>query len=226
MIEQLLKETEEQIKTSPVKDKFVGDIIVTPDCLGDFLSIVESYISDFMIISGRSVYKDKLNQSIANDKLTLHSQPLSDRLAENYFVTGDGYVCDNSTIIDKGVLKTLLLGIYGANKTGGKRSVNGGGAHIVEPGDKSLKDIISSTNRGVLLSRFSGGYPSDNGDFSGVAKNSYYIENGAIKHPVIETMISGNISDMFLNINNISNENINFGDRILPWIAFNGITIS
>ena len=56
--------------------------------------------------------------------------------------------------------------------------------------------------------------------------NSYYIENGEIKYPVIETMISGNISNMFLNINNISNENINFGDRILPWISFNGITIS
>ena len=39
-------------------------------------------------------------------------------------------------------------------------------------------------------------------------------------------MISGNIGEMFLNIDNISNENINFGDRILPWISFNGITIS
>ena len=76
------------------------------------------------------------------------------------------------------------------------------------------------------MCRFSGGMPSDNGDFSGVAKNSYYIENGKIKHPVIETMISGNISKMFLDINNISTENINFGDRILPWISFNGITIS
>ena len=57
MIEQLLKETEGQVKTFPIQDKFVGDIIITPDCLGDFLSMVESYISDFMIISGRSVYK-------------------------------------------------------------------------------------------------------------------------------------------------------------------------
>ena len=36
MIEQLLKETEEQIKTFPIKDKFIGDIIVTPDCIGGF----------------------------------------------------------------------------------------------------------------------------------------------------------------------------------------------
>ena len=168
----------------------------------------------------------KERKSIANNKLTLHSQPLSDRLAENYFVTGDGYVCDNSTIIDKGVLKTLLLGIYGSNKTGKERAVNGGGAHIVESGDKSLKDIISSTDKGILLSRFSGGSPSDNGDFSGVAKNSYYIENGEIKHPISETMVSGNICKMLHNIKDISKETINFGYCIYPWIQCSGITIS
>ena len=226
MIESLLKETEEQVKTKAVPNKFIGDIIITPDCLGDFLSIVESYISDYMIISGRSVFKDKLNQSIANSKLTVHSHPLSDQLDFNYFITGDGYVCKNSTIIDKGILKTLLLGIYGSNKTGKKRAVNEGGAHIVESGDKSLKDIISSIDKGVLLSRFSGGTPSDSGDFSGVAKNSYYIENGKIKYPISETMISGNICQMLHDIQNISKETVNFGSDIYPWIQCSGLTIS
>ena len=54
--------------------------------------MIEGHISDFMIISGRSMYKDKLNQSIANKKLTLHSHPLSEKLDYNYFVTADGYV--------------------------------------------------------------------------------------------------------------------------------------
>jgi len=226
MIEQLLKETEEQIKTFPVENKFIGDIIVTPDCIGGFLSMIESHISDFMIISGRSMYKDKLNQSIASDKLTLHSHPISEKLDYNYFTTGDDYVCKNSTIIDKGVLKTLLLGIYGSNKTGENRSVNNGGAHIVESGDKALNDIISGVDKGVLLSRFSGGSPSDNGDFSGVAKNSYYIENGKIKYPISETMISGNIFQMLNNIKDISKETINDGSSIYPWIQFSGLTIS
>ena len=226
MLEQLLKETEEQIKTFPIKDKFVGDIIVTPDCIGDFLSMVESHLSDFMIISGRSMYKNKLNKSIASNKLTLHSHPKSEKLAYNYFTTGDGYACENSTIIEKGVLKTLLLGIYGSNKTQQARSVNNGGAHIVEPGNKALSDIIAETNKGVLLSRFSGGSPSDNGDFSGVAKNSYYIENGEVKYPISETMISGNIFEMLNDIKEISKETINDGSSIYPWIQFSGLTIS
>ena len=226
MVEQLLKETEEQIRTSALEEKFIGDVIITPDCLGGFLSMVESHLSDFMVISGRSVYKNKLNKIIANDKLTLHSHPLSEKLDYNYFVTDDGYQCKNSTIIEKGELKTLLLGIYGSNKTGLERSVNDGGAHIVEPGNKSLNDIISQVDKGVLLSRFSGGSPSDNGDFSGVAKNSYYIEKGKIKFPISETMISGNICKMLYDIKNISKETINDGSSIYPWIQFEGLTIS
>ena len=114
----------------------------------------------------------------------------------------------------------------GTNKLNQKRSVNDGGALIVDPGDKTHKEIIKNIEKGILLSRFSGGYPSSNGDFSGVAKNSYYIENGQIKHPVIETMISGNIAQMFMNIRDVSKENINFGDSILPWVSFDGVTIS
>ncbi len=225
-LSELLHQSEEQINTFPIKEKFVGDIIVTPHCLPDFLSFIQGSISDGSIISGTSIYKDKIGSKIASENFNLSSCPLSKDLASGYFVTGDTYKTQNIDIIKNGVLQTHLLSLYGANKTGGKRISNSGGAHIITQGTESLDSMIKNVKKGILLCRFSGGYPNDNGDFSGVAKNSYYIENGEIKYPVIETMISGNISNMFLNINNISNENINFGDKILPWISFNGITIS
>ena len=222
----LLHQTEEQVNTFQIKDKFVGSIIVTPHCLPDFLSFIEGSIGDGSIISGTSIYKDKIGQKVANENFNLSSSPLDKRLASGYFVTSDGYKAENIDIIKNGILKNHILSLYGANKTGGKRVASSGGAHIVSKGSQSLENMIKDIDKGILLCRFSGGSPSDNGDFSGVAKNSYYIENGQIKYPVIETMVSGNISNMFLNINNISSENINFGDRILPWISFNGITIS
>ena len=118
------------------------------------------------------------------------------------------------------------MGIYGANKTGLTRSINDGGAYIVESGSTKLNDIIKSIDQGILLSRFSGGNPSDNGDFSGVAKNSYFVEKGEIKYPISETMISGNICDMMKNIIDISDETVDYGDSIYPWINFDGITVS
>jgi len=124
------------------------------------------------------------------------------------------------------VLKSFVLGLYGANKTGKERAKNSGNIFVVEPGDKSFEEMVKNTKKGILIARFSGGYPNSNGDFSGVAKNSFYIENGEIKHAITETMISGNLYDLFNDIVDISNERVNFGSAILPWIQANGVTIS
>ena len=225
-IDTLLSQSVEQINTKNIKDKFIGQLLVTPDCIGDFLGFITNDISDAKMISGNSLYKNKLNKQITHPKLSLHSFPVSDRIADGYFITSDGYVAENSTILDKGILKTHLLGLYGSKKLGKKRSRNDGGAYIVNSGENSHTEMIKNIDKGILLSRFSGGSPSNNGDFSGVAKNSYYIENGTIKYPISETMVSGNIQDMFENLNEVSSDRVNFGSEILPWISFEGITIS
>ena len=225
-IDTLLRQSIEQLYTQNIKDKFVGQIVVTPDCIGDFLGFITSDISDGKMISGNSLYKEKLNEQITHPKLTFHSCPISEEIDDGYFITSDGYVAENSTIIEKGILKTHLLGIYGANKLGKSRSVNDGGAYIVDAGDKSHAEIIKNIEQGVLLARFSGGSPANNGDFSGVAKNSYYIENGEIMSPLNETMVSGNIREMFENMDEVSSDRIDFGSGILPWISFKGITVS
>ena len=225
-IDTLLRQSTEQIHTQKIKDKFIGNIIVTPDCIGDFLGFVMSDISDGKMISGNSLYKEMLNNQIASSKLSISSCPVSKEISDGYFITNDGYIADNSVIIDKGILKTHLLGLYGSKKLSKKRAVNDGGAYIVSQGDESYEKIIKNTDKGILLCRFSGGSPASNGDFSGVAKNSYYIENGEVKYPISETMISGNISEMMKNIIGISKERVDFGSGILPWISFNGITIS
>ena len=225
-IDTLLKQSVEQLHTQNIKDKFVGNMVVTPDCIGDFLGFITSDISDGKMISGNSLYSEKLNEQITHPKLTFHSRPVSQEIADGYFITSDGYVAENSTIVDKGILKTHLLGIYGAKKLSKNRAVNDGGAYIVDVGNKPHAEMIKNIDQGVLLARFSGGSPANNGDFSGVAKNSYYIKNGEIKHPLTETMVSGNIREMFENLDEISSDRIDFGSGILPWISFKGITDS
>lgn len=96
----------------------------------------------------------------------------------------------------------------------------------VKGGDQSFEDLVKSIDKGLLLCRFSGGYPGGNGEFSGVAKNSYYIENGKIKFPVQEVMVSGNLVEGFKNISGISKERNDDGNRLLPWMKMSGLTIS
>ncbi|MCZ6616907.1 MAG: metallopeptidase TldD-related protein, partial [Gammaproteobacteria bacterium] len=154
----------------------------------------------------------------------VHSRPLD--LAGGYFVTGDGYRTENSTIVCNGILNSHLLNLYGARKTGLERAKTGGGCYVVDPGGQSVDSMIGDVERGVLITRFSGGRPNDKGDFSGVAKNSYYIEGGEVKHPVSETMISGNMAELLHNIVGISRERADFGDSIYPWVRTTGVGIS
>jgi len=225
-IDELLRQSQEQVSTKTLPGKFVGDVVITPDCMTNINGCIESAIGNHALISGTSVFKDKLNHEIADTKFTLRSLPLADDLTGGHFVTGDGYKAENMTVIDKGVLNCFLLNRYGSIKTGQERAVNDGGNYVVEPGDTSFADMISSVEKGILMCRFSGASPSVNGDLSGVAKNSYYIEDGKIQFPLSETMISGNLVSMLMNIKSVSRERVHFGSGILPWMQMGGITIS
>lgn len=226
LLDTLLRQSVEQIYARPLQGKFVGDVVITPQCFMDVLYFLTESISDSALIGETSIYKDKLNAQIANPILTVHSRPVSDEICDGYFVTRDGYAAENSTIIDKGILNTFLLSLYGSRKTGLKRSVNDGEAFVIEPGKTMFDDMVKSVEKGVLLSRFSGGSPADNGDFSGVAKNSYLIENGKIAYPITEAMISGNMADLLMDITNVSAERTDFGFAVLPYVAASGITVS
>lgn len=223
----LLEQSVEQLDTKSIDGKFQGDIIITPDCLGDLVNVyIDTFLRDGSLISGTSILKDKLNEQVASAKLSIHSRPVSEEICSGYHVTWDGFEAENVTVIENGVLKSFMLSQYGANKTKREKAKNTGYCYVVEPGTESFKELVKGVERGILLARFSGGHPSANGDFSGVAKNSYYIENGEIKYPICETMISGNLCEAFKNIKGISKERVDNGSSVLPYICTTGATIS
>ena len=98
-ISNLLNQSEEQVKAFPVKEKFVGQVVVTPHCLSDFISFIDGSISDGAIISGTSIYKNKINDKIASDIFSLSSNPVDDRIDAGYFITSDTYKAKNMDII-------------------------------------------------------------------------------------------------------------------------------
>lgn len=226
-VKTLLKQSVEQLDTKALEGKFQGDIIITPDCLNDLVSVyVDTFLRDGSLISGTSILKDKLNKKVASEVLSIYSKPVSKEISDGYHITSDGFEAENIAIIEKGILRSFMLSQYGAKKTNRERAKNAGECYVIDPGSESFNDIIKGIEKGILLARFSGGQPSSNGDFSGVAKNSYYIEKGEIKYPISETMISGNLYETFNNIKGISKERIDNGSSVLPYICVSGATIS
>lgn len=224
-LRELLGQSSEQIETKAVPEKFVGDLILTPHCLQSFLYNLLGMLSDGPMISGTSLLKDKLGQKITSP-FSVKAEPRGNDFASHEYYNTDGFESENMTIIDQGILKSFRLSLYGSKKTGKERAKSAGTNMYVSGGNDSREDLIKSVKKGILLCRFSGGNPGENGDFSGVAKNSYYVENGKILYPVSETMISGNILDLFSHVEGLSKEQINFGSSRFPWMRAVGATVS
>ncbi|WDV44594.1 metallopeptidase TldD-related protein [Clostridiaceae bacterium M8S5] len=224
-IRTLLDQSVLELESQPLGDKFVGDIIITPDCLLELLRGYEDIaLKDAPIIGQKSKLLNKINKSVASEKLSWYSNPRTVSVGE--CITIDGFEAKDMPIIEKGVLKNFMLTQYGANKSNLSRSNNYGNYHVISPGEKSLSEIIKNVDKGILFCRFSGGHPSSDGSFSGVAKNSFYIENGKIVRPISETMVSGNLFSLFNDIKAISSETVDAGNTSLPWIHSTGTTIS
>ena len=222
-----LEDVQNSIYPETLEGKFEGTVIMTPGCAQDFIWMtLSNYITDGVIINGTSLWLDKVGEQVADEKLTISLKPFDERIVIGERGTGNGFRAEDVTLIDKGVLKTHWLSLYGANKTGRPVVKNTGSDLVVDPGDKTVAELIASVDKGLLMGGFSGGQPGTNGEFSGVAKNSFLIEHGKIKGAVTETMVNGNLGDAFRNIRGISQELKCDGGSVIPYIAVDGIIIS
>lgn len=210
----------------PIGDKFVGTLIATPGYTGEFFhSLVEIALADNPVTSDTGKFCGRIGEPVADPRITLSFAPFSENIRMGERFTDEGYAAADCTPIEKGVLNGYMLSRHGAAKINLPRRANSGGSICVTPGETALSDIIANTERGILMGRYSGTEPDVSGELSGVAKNSFYIENGKIMFPIVETMISANMFDMLKNVRAISRENRKNGSGVLPYIAFDGVTI-
>ena len=223
---QQLEDSIKSLNTRMVDGKFTGKVIVTPTCPDIWHSLFYILLTDGPMIEGTSQWKDALGTVVASPGLTLRTIPTSPQIVGGQRFTPDGFVAKDMDIIRDGVLKSFCLGLYGANKTGKPRAQNTSFNIEVASGSTPLEDMIKGIDRGLLINRFSGASPSPSGEVTGVAKNSFLIENGVVTDAIQETMVSFNLLDVLKNIASISKENVADGDGTLPWCCFDGVTVS
>lgn len=222
-----LADAQAQLDLVSLEGKFEGTILLTPSCLGSFLGdIFYNFVGSSVVLEKTSIWLDKLEQKVADDRLTIGLSPLDPRIVCGQRCTEDGLLSQNYNIIENGILKSFMLPLYVANKTGFAPAKNTSFAVVIEGGETPYSDMIKHIKKGLIVGRFSGGQPGTNGDFSGVAKNSFLVEDGVIKGAVSETMINGNLAELLNSITDISKETVCDGTSVLPCIAFDHVVIS
>lgn len=218
---------EKELDAEPFEGKFTGVAVFAPSALGDIIATaIDNFTGDETIIDNTSPWRNKLGEKVASDSLTVRLIPIDERIIGGERYTAEGYRTRNCDVIKNGVLENFTLSEYAAKKSGEKRCSTLSGCMEVVAGNTPYDELISKIKKGILVCRVSGGSPAGNGDFSGVAKNSFLIENGKITKPVLETMLSGNLADMLLNVTDISKETAEDGSTVYPWVAFDGVTVS
>ena len=222
-LEKDLADVEAQLSTVPMTGKFEGTVVLPPSSLASFLY---SILGNFVILEKTSIWLDKLQQKVADERITLSISPEDPRIVCGPHYTGDGFRGRDYDLIKDGVLQSFMLSLYVANKAGLSPAANSAYSLVMEGGDVAYEDMIKDIKKGIIVGRFSGGQPSTNGDFSGVAKNSFLVEDGQIKGAISETMINGNLAELLNHLVAISKETVADGSTVLPYVAFDGVVIS
>jgi PmbA protein len=206
------------LKPKTIKS-FRGMVILDPDPASIILLYpVISSVNAENVQRRRSAWMNSLGKKVAVEQLNILDDGRLPRGIGSSSFDAEGVARQKTQVITKGTLKSFLYDSFTAHKEKRKSTGNAmresysvlptvfASNFIVEPGKRKLGDLIEEVEEGIIVRRFSGNVRPDSGEFSGIAKQASYIKDGEIKHPIKETMISGNTFEALKNIVEIGSE--------------------
>jgi PmbA protein len=189
------------------------------------------------VLRGKSRLKDKLGERVASSGFTLVDDgTLPGGLGSAAF-DREGLPHRRTPIVGDGVLHAFLYDTKTARRAkrrpsghaqGSARSLPGIGTTniTVMPGDASEDALLQALGDGLFVGRFSGNADGVSGDFSGVAKGSFWVSAGKKRHPVKETLIAGNAIDALkrvIGVGSVLHKNMS---TRCPWVLIDGIDVT
>jgi len=182
-------------------------------------------------------FADRQQTEVASPLLTIvDDATMTNRLGSRPF-DGEGVVTRRNPLIEHGVFQGFLFDSYNARRldaasTGSAwRSVGGlpqigSGNLAIAPGETAPEQIIAEVDDGLYLTTLMGfGINYTTGDFSRGAAG-IWIRNGELAEPVQEINVSGNLLEMFQQIDAIGNDTQWFGATSAPTLRMTRMTVS
>ncbi|CAB4574025.1 MAG: TldD/PmbA family protein [Actinobacteria bacterium] len=189
-------------------------VVLDPFVTAQFLGIISSTLNGESVIKGRSLFKDRVGETVANPLFTLVDDPTNPLAYTATELDGEGLAARRNVLIDGGVLQGFVHNSYSARRAGtastgnavrgGFKGTPGVGclALQVVPGTRSQTELISGIQDGVLVQQVSGLHSGVNpisGDFS-TGASGLLISNGQLGAPVREFTIASTLQRMLLDL--------------------------
>ncbi|MGF1514062.1 MAG: TldD/PmbA family protein [Elainellaceae cyanobacterium] len=164
---------------------------------------VQSALDGKRVIERASPWSDLLGEQVLSDRLTLFQQPGTGPFSCPF--DDEGIPTKEIAFVEDGVLQLFYTDCTIGNRLGSGTTGNGFrpqmGSYptpglfnfIVEPGERSLSDLIRHLDHGIVVDQMLGVDGGISGDFSVNVDLGYRVDKGQIVGRVKNTMVSGNV---------------------------------
>lgn len=165
-------------------------VVFEPTAVGNLVQFIARALNARSADEGRSFFslpggKNKIGQKVVDERVTIVSDPYDPDVAASPFES-DGLPTQRVVWIENGVVKNLDYDRYWAERHDLPPTAAGNSIRM-SGGSATLDDLIASTQRGLLVTRFWYLRPVDQRTilYTGLTRDgTYLIENGKITKPV------------------------------------------
>ena len=165
-------------------------VVFEPTAVGNLVQFIANALNARAADEGRSFFSkpgggNKIGMKVVDERVTITSDPFDPEVAGAPF-TGEGLPTRRSVWIENGVVKNLNYDRYWAQKKGVSPTASGGSLRM-SGGSSTLEEMIASTQRGLLVTRFWYLRPVDQRTilYTGLTRDgTFMIENGKITRAV------------------------------------------
>ena len=189
----------------------------------------------FMGVDGRNVFKgtsplqDKLHTQCFAKAINIQEDPFVDFAPGSLAYDGVGIPTQKRMLIENGVLNLFLYDYDTACMAGKEPTGNSAGlpnCACILPGTVSSDELIKSVKHGIYVKQMLGFGQTNmtNGDFSANLALGFLIEDGKIVGRVKDTMIAGNVFELFKGDVQFSSD-IHPNNR-QPYMLLPGVTLN
>jgi PmbA protein len=193
------------------------DIIFATDMLGDLISAFELVFSAKAAKEGVNPWRKKIGDQVADKGITIIDMPKYENGFNYRTFDAEGFLCNDTTLIENGELKTFYHNSATANHFGVSNNANasrspkgvlgvGGSQKVIQPG----KSQNSSLRDGKFLEIFAlqglhSGADPISGDFS-FGASGFLHEDGEVVQTIKGITVSGNFFKFINQIGDIGSE--------------------
>jgi predicted Zn-dependent protease len=166
--------------------------ILEPTAVGNLVQLIANAMQARSADEGRSFFSkqgggNKIGLKVVDERVTLLSDP-ADSPSTSGGYDGDGMPLEKVTWIENGVVKNLNYDRFWAQKQGVQPTRSGGRSALrMLGGTTSVADMIKSTERGILVTRFwyIRGVDPRTILYTGLTRDgTFLIENGKVTRPI------------------------------------------